>query len=300
MEKTFKTVLIVIFLTTVFITTALRAKDSDIGLTVGIDYISNYIKRGQYHFLSSRNGDAFISPFAFFDAFNTGLTLGIKINQPEARIGSSWESGWEAYYLQQQRSVDLNADYEYNYKKNVSFNLGIWYYHYLIYDYYMDPSYFDFYLSIAAEKLLFTPTLTVTYSYYKDKELIRGIKPDYFDNVNNYWEYKTGDGKNIDFYAQLAFSHNFAIEETTSLDLGIAVGFFYKKTIQPKALDISEIDLSAGTSTKISVVTITTSLHYILIPGTQFKYSYQDPTGTSSRVKDMHKTYAKLGVSCSI
>lgn len=297
MKKTFQLALVAVFLTAA-LAVQLRAQDSNLGLTVGIDYVSSYIKNGQYHFLHIADGDAFIVPYVFFDVFKTGFSLGIKAELPEAWLGDANENSREAYYTAQQRSIDFNVDYKYSFADIATVNLGVWYYRYKTNYFGENNSYFDYYLSIAADALPLTPTVNVLYSYYTNHNWVRGYEY-YYDSGNDNWEAKIGNGKNEDVYIQLVLSHSFDILETTSLDLGAAIAFYNKRTSEPKSFDISDIDLSAGITTNWGRVTFTGSFHYIIVPGTQFKNSYEYPIDHQYDIKDIHRSYIKLGAAYS-
>lgn len=300
MKKIFKTAIIAISLITAFAATELRAQDdSNIGLTVGLDYVSNYTTRGEQGFgLFWKPIGGFFFPYASFDVFGSGLSVTVRGEITEAYIGSSSEEREFAreYGTKHLNCIDFNVDYMYSIEDVVTFDIGSWYYRYRTvpnsFGYYqgLNFSYFDFYLSAAIDALPLTPTLTVTYSHFTDSAAYRN---DYIDE--NSGDTIRGDGENGDWYFQLGLGHSFELANATYLDLGAVAGYYYKRAMVPKSPDISDIDLSAGISTTKSIVTFTSSFHYIIVPGTQFKYRPD-----ADRTKDVHRFYAKFGASMSI
>lgn len=293
MKKFFKAAIIALVFTTTFAAAELRAQDDSkgLGLTVGLDYVSNYMNRGQYGFFAIDSIGGFVFPYASFDVFGTGLTLEVRGEVSETWfVGSDEEDNDSASYAQDLHSVDFHAGYTYNIDEIVTLNAGAWYYRYktmqnegISYNF----SYFDFYLSAAIDALPLTPTLAITYSHFTDSAAYRS---DYIDEDTG--ERIKGDGKSGDFYFQLGIGHSFELADATYLDFGAVAGYYYKRAIEPKSPDISDIDLSAGLSTTSGIVTFTGSFHYVIVPGTQFK-TYDDN-------KDIHRFYARFGASVSI
>ena len=301
MKKSCLLILATILFISSFPSAKLKAEESDIGLTVGIDYVSRYLKNGQYHFLTIDNqGDSFIFPYALFDVFNTGLALGIKGEIPRDWIGGSKESGDRGYYDRQQRSADFNIDYKYNLNNIITFNIGTWYYRYITNNYGINHSYFDHYFNVDVESLPLTPTISATYTYYTNKAWVRGYKYDYDSALNTWYLTGTNNGKNEDIYLQFSLHHDIALTEITTLAFKAAIGFYNKKTYQPKPVDIGDIHFSTDLSTKWHALTITASLHCLIVPGIQFKNSYESPFDESYRIKDILRTYISLGFSYSI
>ena len=282
-----------------------------IGLTVGLDYVSNYLYRGMYYYYgNSKNGGMF-APYAFYNICNTGLTLGIKGEVAEKWIWNSKDEKWEEKGIPSfnLNSMDFNINYMSNFKKAVILNVGVWYYLHSKETYLevppldeitYDRSYFDFYISVIVNAIPFKPMLAVTYSYLTDKDYARGL---------GLSGWGTGPGKNGDLYVQLGIGHSFLLFEKTYLDLD-AVGGFYDKNAHDvrqiatesrwtKSPDISDIDLSAGLTTTADILTFSSSFHYVIVPGTQYKHVI---AGGHSRffTDEVHRFYAKFGVSCSI
>ena len=300
----------------VFAVTELKAEDSQeskIGLTVGIDYVSNYIYRGQY-FYEGTGGliSGMFSPYASYNIFNTGLSIGIKGEISEAWF---WDKKDELKNFKQYNSIDYNINYMYEFKESITFNVGGWYYAYQKKDFHLpqsgsvNTSYFDIYFSASVDALPLAPRLIVTYSYFIDEDYARGVAVG-----NLVWG--KGPGKNGDLYVQFGLGHSFELFNKTYFDLEATAGFYDENSIgyksilqspdvpsQTKSTDISDIDLSAGITTTAGILTLFTSFHYVIVPGTQYKHSMALASHGGyavTFVKDIHRFYAKFGVSCSI
>ena len=303
---------IVTFTLTLFFTAVdLQAQDdkkTEIGLTVGLDYVSNYIHRGMYYYSNNKNNSGMFSPYAFYNVFNTGLSLGIKREMAEAWVWDNKDETRDVIRINVWNSTDFNINYMYDLKEKVTFNLGGWYYRHrkMHFDTFsINISYFDIYFSATIDALPLKPMFSVTYSYFTDKDYVRGWGGEHY----NIWG--AGFGKNDDLYAQIGVSHSFLLFDLTFFDLGAIAGFYNKKAYDyrisadnfRKPIDLSDIDLSSGISTTSGMLTFSTSFHYVIVPGTQHKYVVLDDEMNpfiKTFIKDIHKFYAKFGVSCSI
>lgn len=312
MKKFFKATFITAACVILVSAAELRAKkDPGLGLTVGLDYVSNYMTRGEFGFNYYDSGPigGFFFPFVSFDVFDTGLRLEVRGEVSETWIGGSGEEDNEsANYAQHLHSIDFNVNYTYSIDNIITFDAGVWYYRYKTWTLDDGPhdnfSYFDFYLSAAIDTLPLTPTFSITYSHFTDKRMYRGDFV-YYNPLTG--QTTPGDGKNGDWYFQLGIEHSFELANATFLDLNAVAGYYYKRAIVPKSPDISDIDLSAGISTTKGIVAFTGSFHYVIVPGTQFKsYTLEgtdDPitmTRVYPLVKDIHRFYARFGASVSL
>ena len=304
MNKICKLTVATLMFTIIFTATNLKAQeeDSDIGLTIGLDYVSNYLYRCQYRYDGHKGNGGVFSPYISYNVFNTGFSLGIRAEVSEMWFGSDTEEVISGQ-VDSFNTIGFNANYLYNYKDKVTLNLGTWYYRYKrYYDYdagglklySLDPSYLDLCFSVIVDMLPLRPMLVVTYSFFMDEKYYRG--PDESTGV-----YGDGSYKNGNIYVQLGVGHSFELYDDTYLDLNAAAGFFDKNAFDNvifghKSEDISDIDLSAGVSTTADILTLSASFHYVIVPGTQYKYSH----GRNPTPKDIHRFYAKFGVSCSI
>ena len=293
MKKLLKLVLAALVFTMAFTAVELKAQDSDIGLTVGVDYMSNYISKGKYVFSgNSGNGGAFF-PYASYDVLSSGLSVTVMGELSEVYFGNSKEEKigalplpWRAI-LKEQQTLDFNLEYEYKFENLMTINAGIWYYWYktltgvnLLETRIGNPSYFDLYTSIAVDAVPFvTPLVKFTYMYQIDDDY-------YFDGASR-----------SDFYVQAGIQKSIELTKTIFLDLGALVGLLHERQNKDSStLDISDIDLSAGLTKKAGILTFAGSFHYIIVPGTQYKYA----SFFGIDFKDINRFYAQFGVSCNI
>jgi len=282
MKKIFKLALVAVAFSTAFVATELKAQDNGMGLTVGLEYMSNYLSKGQYVFAGNQgNGGAFF-PYVNYNMPGTGLNVGIMGEISEAWIGGAKEDAEHVKKTEPEHAVDFNIGYTYSVEDLTTVSFNLWYYRYqTVKDSGgMNPSYFDAILSATADSIPLNPMFAFTYSYFMDK--------DYYEGA--------GDGKNESYYVQLGIGHSFNLVESATLDLGAVAGWRHSKVGGSTPDDISDINLSAGTTITKGMLTFTGSFHYVIVPGTQYKY--EDVAG--SIVKDINRFYATFGVACSI
>ena len=314
MKSICKLIVAALLFAMIFAITELKAQDSQdskIGLTVGMDYVSNYLYRGENFYLNAQNS-GMIAPYVSYDVFKTGLSLGIKGEVAEQWFWDERDEFQNTTSFKMMNSINFNVNYMYELKKTMSLNIGGWYYsyqrvHFINTTSGYDPSYFDIYFSAQIDALPLTPKLIVTYSYFKDDDYARGAAQ---VGNTNIWVWGNGPGKNGDWYIQFGLGHSFELFYKTYFDLEAMVGFYDKNSsgfcslmgateLTPtNSADISEIDLSAGFSTTAGKLTLSTSFHYVIVPGTQYKYALSNYSYTLTQ--DIHRFYAKFGVSCSI
>ena len=302
MNNICKLTLATLMFTIIFTATNLKAQDEEdsvIGLTIGLDYVSNYLYRGQYRYDGHKNNGGLFSPYFSYNVFNTGLSLGVRAEVSEMWLwGDNDESLWDM--VDSYNTIGFNANYMYNFSDKVILNLGAWYYRYkrfynpssvgLISS---DPSYIDFCFSAVVEMLPLRPMLAVTYSYFMDEKYYRGPGASGVIGEDSY--------ANGNLYVQLGVGHSFELYDDTYLDLDAVAGFFDKNAFDnvmfdSRSADISDIDLSVGVSTTADILTLSASFHYVIVPGTQFKKQQ----GFSPPPTDIHRFYAKFGIACSI
>ena len=292
MKHIFKLILAAIIFTVAFTTTELRAKE--IGLTVGIDYISNYISNhinesGYIFHGNDGNGGGFF-PYAFYNIANTGFRIGVMGEIPESWIGGSHEESDQNVQNKMARSFDLNASYSKSIKDITTLSFIVWYYAYKTDNGMGSPSawnhsYFDFIFSASADMLPLTPTLLVKYNYFIDNDYVRGVY----------------GGKNENILVQLNLNHSFELYEDVYLDLGSLAAWQHRTVNEPILDDISIINLFSGITIKSGILTFTSSFHYVIVPGTQYKNVYKKINSFSSvRGIDIHRFYTQFGVSCNI
>ena len=289
MKHILKLILAAIIFTVAFTTTELRAKE--IGLTVGVDYVSNYIsnhiKENGYIFNGHKGNGGGFFPYAFYNIANTGFRIGVMGEIPESWIGGSHEESEQNKWNKPERSFDLNASYSKSIKDITTLSFIVWYYAYKTDNGIGSPSaynqsYFDFIISASADMLPLTPTILVKYSYFIDKDYVRGFY----------------EGKNENILIQLNLKHSFELYEDVSLDLGSIADWRHRTVNEPILDDISNINLFAGITLKRGILTFTSSFHYVIVPGTQYKFV--DKNDGNGPYRDIHRFFAQFGVSCNI
>ena len=129
MKKLFKLTLTALVFTMAFTAAELKAQDSNIGLTVGVDYMSNYISKGKYVFYGNEmNGGAFF-PYVTYDVLSSGLNITVMGELSEVYFGRSKEQieFGDDYRkrLKESHALDFNLEYEYKFENLATFNAGI-------------------------------------------------------------------------------------------------------------------------------------------------------------------------------
>ena len=302
MNKICKLTVATLMFTIIFTTTNLKAQDeedSGIGLTLGLDYISNYLYRGQYRYRGKDQNGGLFSPYIIYNVFNTGFSLGIRGEIGEIWVWAEKDESTDNY-IDKYSATGFNANYMHSFNDKVTLNLGAWYYRYKIFydktsagQFSLDPSYLDICFSAVIEMLPLKPMFAVTYSYYMDEKYYRGYDKD--SEIFGEGPYKNGN-----LYIRLGVGHSFRLA-AAYLDLDAVVGFYDKNAYdtmiyEPRSPDISDIDLSAGVSTTAGILALSMSFHYVIVPGTQYKKA----SFGGGNNRDIHKFYAKFGVACSI
>ncbi len=213
-----------------------KAKDSGLGLSLGISYMSDYLWRGGDWY----GGDGAFFPSLSYDVLGSGLTLSVSAELAEAYIFDGTETAASGTNVKNLQATDFGLDYSCPIADKVTLGAGVWYF--LLWD--TDLSFMTFSGSVALDFLPLTPTLTYTHDYYTD----------------------SGDGK--DFYIQLGGSHSFDLMKDVSLGLGAVMGYYYAESVDLKG--ISDIDLSAELSVTKGIVTYSGGFHYVIVPTEDF------------------------------
>jgi len=236
MKKIFKLLAVICLSITIFVpgVMAQESEDSsDIGLTIGIDYMSNYLWRGSLWY----GDDGAFFPSVSYDISDTGLTLSLSAEISEDYVFDP-DSNKKA--IEDIHATDFGVDYSYSIKDMATIGAGLWYY--MMWD--DSYSFISGYVSASLDSVFLTPTLTYSHDYYTDSE----------------------DGK--DFYIQLGVSHSFELVKDASLDLGATGGYYYADSTDQKG--ISDIDFSAGLSVTSGILTYSSGFHYVLVPSEDF------------------------------
>ena len=278
MKRQFVFALVALAFTMIFVVKELRAQDSNIGLTFGLDYVSNYIYKDSYYFFGHEtNGGAFI-PYAFYNVLDTGFKLGMRADLSEIWFGSDKEETPQRD-IRDWQSINFNIEYVYNFEKFATIGAGAWYFRYKTWDNGVNISSFEYCLFAVLNALPLNPSLRIIYAAQGGHDWIP-------------------ETKLAAVSARFGLEHSFELLNETHLNLGADAGFIHDKKYDIVFGDINNIDMWAGISTKSGILTFTTSFHYLIFPGTQFKYTGMDTSG--NLVKDINRFYTRLGVACSI
>ena len=300
MKKTFKLAGAIFICTIIFAVSELKARDY-VGLNAGIEYKTHNIYRGMDYYIGAFPG--LFVPVLNYSLYDLGLSFGIR-----GEITGTWllgdrEETWGVKGTEAFNSVSFRMNYRFDFLDAIRLYCGLEYYHHPkaeIGSYSLNMSKYDCYLSATFDQHPLRTRLAVTYTGYMDKKYFRG--PD----AGGVWGY--GSGENKDIYVHLSFSRRFQLEDNLSCIIDAGVGYYDKEAYDvrigsTKSADISDIELSARMSNWLDeIVNVYVSFHYVLVPGTQFKNSvkYNSSTGMYESKEDMHKFFAKFGVSCSI
>ena len=246
------------------------AASENIGLTVGVDYVSKKKWRGVPVFDGLIDGEIFpvegaFLPFVSYNVMDTGLSLEIRGKFAESYIidGNKTHRGGN--------STDFNLDYS-NKFGLVTLGAGAWYFRY--WD--NNRTYSDVYVSLELTDIFLSPVIIYTQDYYFDTK---------------YWK---------DFYLQIGISHSFDIvTDIVYLKLAAIAGYFNRQS--DKVRGISDIDLSAELNAKSGAITYSAGFHYVIVPlkafyrsSGQVDWSYPD---NPKSVKDRNRFHAAFGVS---
>jgi len=218
-----------------------KSESSAIGISVGIDYWSNYLWRGSYWY----QGDGAFFITASYDILGSGAVISVGEELSEDWMFDGDET------LKDIHSTDFGIDYSYTFSDMLTLGVGFWYF--MMWE--PANSFGTAYVSLCLSSILLSPTLTYNHDFYPDKD-------DLYDE-----DFK-------DFYIQLGISHSFALYEGVALDLG-AVGGYYKMTSGDLS-GISDIDLSAGLSVTKGILTYGSSFHYVIVPSKDFYGTAKD------------------------
>ena len=289
MKHIFKLTLALIILSATIAVAKQKDENSDIGLNFGVDYVSNYIQRGWYMNDGFQFNNGFFFPYVFYDLFNTGLSIGIRGEIPEMMIGTSKEdSDYVAIHPKKRtgkeqkkysRFIDFNLNYTYNLKELFDFSIGAWHYHTEtteIWPNVRNESYYEYYFFINAIAIPLSPIAKVYYATMWGHNWIPS-------------------SERREIAVRLNFSHSIELFHNTSLDFVSEGGYTRRWHDRGILGDISDIDLSAGVSTTTGIITLSSSFHYVIVPGVTKKYN-----NYNLKIIDIHKFYSQFGISFSI
>ncbi len=238
------------------------AEENKMSFSVGVEYMSNYLWRGGYWY-----EDGAIFPSVTFGI--GGLSLGYCGEFSESdfldRESLTKSDGTDVDDL---HASDFGVDYSYSIPDIFSIGAGVWYY------YFHNESVNSFisgYVSVTADSIPLSPSLTYNHDYYTSDD---------------------ADEQGKDFYIQFALSHDIDITKELVLNLAGSCGYYNVKSWGSDYAGISDIGLSAGITAAVGSVEISSAFNYVIVPDKDFyKANGRD---------DINRFYATVGVSYSI
>jgi hypothetical protein len=258
--------IIITFLMVMLVATVASADDKKIGLSFGVDYMSDYQWRGTTFY----GGAGALFPFISYNIAGSGLEVSYI-----GEYGDNFlEDGYTSTAAYQYQSADFGLAYSIEVPKIMKINLSgafLWYYMSKSFQSCgVDDSFFSASVAFVFDSILLSPTLTYTHDFY-------------IDNAS-------GTRKNLeDFYIQLGISHSFEVAKGVSLDLGLTGGLFHNVVVTAVDWRV-DLDFSAGLSVAVGDATFTGGFDVIVIP----------TAGVANGDKNYLKMLAKFGASYAL
>ena len=240
-----------------------KASAEPIGLSAGVDYMSNYLWRGMYFY----NNDGAIFPTVSFEKM--GITLSYVGEFSEDAFIDDKKSG--AKDSTALHATDFGLDYSYSFGKTATLGVGVWYYYF---HNEKTNSFITGTVSLSLDSVPLTPTLTYNHDYYTDKD--------------------AAVEQSKDFYIQLGISHDIELVKDASLGIGLVGSYYRVKSFNADKKGISDITLSFSLSVVKDSVTLTGGFNYVMVPGADFK------EGMTTGEDDIHRFYSTFGASYSL
>ena len=235
---------------------AVERQDEDrAGLTLGVDYFSNYLMRGMEMF----GGDGGLVPFVSWSAFKTGLTVGVMAEIAQSYLWEGFKKKPTGYSVMTddsymmimvtKKSLQYNhtafvwqsimpmIDYSYTIKNAVTLNANacyMWYYNS------GQSTELARKIVVAIPTTMVMPMVTLPlggvwrYIDYSFLTATVGVGLDFIPYLNPKvsvtHDYYTGLNKAGDFYVQLSLSHGFELTKEVKLTLAGTASYYYNRT----------------------------------------------------------------------
>jgi len=258
MKKIFITLLMVMMVASV-------ATASDkVGVSFGVDYVSDYQWRGTTFY----NGAGALFPYITYDIAGSGLEVSVIGEYGDNFLEAGYTSS-TAYKLQ---SLDYGLAYSIEVPKVMTIGLGATFLHYYASgaETGTDESFVSVAASFAFDKILLSPTLTYTHDFYISDA--------------------SGTRKNFeDFYIQLGVSHSFELVKGASFDLGLTAGLFHNVVAGATPWRV-DLNLAVGLSVAVGGATFTGGVDFIIVP----------TAGIGDADKNYMKMVGKFGASYAL
>ena len=236
MKKFLTCMVIAIMLVMTFSITEVFAQEEtgesdSIGLSVGVDYMSNYLWRGGYWY----GGDGAFFPSLSYEI--AGLAISYCGEFSEDAVIDDGDDD-----IKNLHATDFGLDYSFSIGDAASIGVGVWYFYFHNED---TLSFITGTISVTLDSVPFAPTLTYNHDYYTDSE----------------------DKK--DYYIQLGISHDIELVKGASLGLGLVGSYYNADSTDQKG--ISDIAASISLSVEADGVTYSSGFNYVAVPGSDFK-----------------------------
>ncbi|MCP4132341.1 MAG: hypothetical protein GY754_15320 [bacterium] len=201
-----------------------------IGLSIALDYVSNYYWRGVYWF----ENDGVFFPMISYEAAGFTLSFGGEFSE-DAFIDDGNST------VTDRHALDFGVDYSYSFGETATLGAGVWFF--MFYNEKAN-NFFTGTLSLSLDTVPLTPTVSYSHDYYTDS------------------------GKKKDFYVTLAIGHEIELTKESKLELGLSSGYYYADSTDQKG--ISDITASAKLSVDVSSVTLSGGFNYLIVPAKDF------------------------------
>ncbi len=298
------------------------------GVTIGVDYYSNYLWRGTRFY---DNDGAFI-PALSWDVAGSGLILGVAMELSTSYFFEGFQRKPKEFYFSKEdftpyrkklkmvnsgyvnHSLDFGVDYSHTFAEVVTFGISVWYWWYFNHRTARD-------LAIPIIKELNTGYVlrdkTVDLSFLSTVLTIGfDFVPFLMPEISFSHDWYTMEKKAGDFYVQLSLGHDFELTKEVTIGIGSSAGYYYYRTgemtrfyidfdpttisfVNPSKLDQRmRIPIIKGVSditTKIELafskgpISLNGGFYWVAVPA---KSWYKGDT--------VHRYFAKVGVSCSL
>jgi hypothetical protein len=312
-------------------------KSEPVGFSTGLDYYSYYLWRGTRFF---NGDGAFIPKVSWniFNT-GLVLSTAMEISSSWVFNGWSEKPDKYAYTVDQSgnlvrkqlnfnhvayatQSLDFGVDYSYTFKDAVTIGAGVWYW------WYFNSRHSTEYARPLVDGLNLVSHVDISFittSFYIGLPIIPYINP----TLSVTHDYYTGLKRGGDFYVQLGLNHPFELTKEVVLTPGLTVGYYYMNTAKSTRYNLM-VDPATGTLDTTESVSYSGETRTITIGGvkqvhTPLKKGFSDitpslslaftkgpvslsggfywcivPAKTWYNGAEVHRLYARVGVSCAI
>ncbi|MBN1533725.1 MAG: hypothetical protein JXA20_13735 [Spirochaetes bacterium] len=254
-----------------------QSENKSLGLTIKLDYVSNYLWRGTQYF----DGDGAFFPTVSYDVLGSGAVVSVIGEFAESWLFEGKKRNFNATGYGN-HCLDAGIDYSYTFGESFTLGAGFWYYW--------------MFNSAGADA-----TNRTNYNFLTAKALIRADMLPFTPSLTFYYDYYTAIRRGGDFYITLSLEHRFVLTQEISLGLNLSAGYYYQNTAKSTVYtgtsltDITYNPMKKGFSDISTLITlnyqkgrygITGGFSYVVVPA---KSWYKG--------SDVHRFYATFGAS---